>query len=100
MKLLIDRQAVTMARRINQDTSADLRTYYLVGDALIVARNGVDLHTIAGQVADCSVGWDTAQPGFAPEEKIGQQRTKITIHRTLANQRYERTLTKQLALSS
>lgn len=97
MKLLIDRPAVTAARRINQDNTADLRTYYLIGDALIVARNSLDLHAVAGQVCDCSVGWDVAQPGFAPEEKIGERRTKVTIWRVLAGQQHERTLTKQLA---
>lgn len=97
MKLLIDRQAIGHAHRINQDNAADLRTYWLIGNALIVTRNGLDLHVVAGQVCDCNVGWDVAQPGFAPEEKIGERRTKVTIWRVLAGQRYVRTLTQQLA---
>ena len=95
MKLLIDRESVWVARRINQVRDSDLRTYYLIGDALIVVRNGLDLHALAGQVADCAVGWDVAQPGFAPEEAIGRRRTKITVYRVLTGG-YSRTLSEQL----
>lgn len=98
MKLLIDRESVWVARRINQVRYDDLRTYYLIGDALIVVRNGLDLHALAGQVADCAVGWDIAQPGFAPEDKIGQQRTKITVYRILAGG-YDRALSEQMRMS-
>lgn len=95
MRLLIDRPAVARARRINSDRTADLRTYYILDGALIVCRNGLDLPGLAGQACDCAVGWDVAQPGFAPEGQIGKRRSKVTIYRILIN-RPVRTLTNQL----
>lgn len=97
MRLLIDRPAIDRARLIARQQYDDRRTYYLLGGAIVVLRNGLDLHTIAGQVCDCAVGWDIAQEGFAPEDQVGRKRTKVTVYRTLIGVRRARTLMQLLA---
>jgi hypothetical protein len=100
MKLLIDRPAVYIARRINSGRSKDIRTYYLVacqhGDAIVVTRHGLDLTACTGYVCDCLVGVDVAQEGFCREEDVGKQRPKITVVRILHGERSSETITSML----
>jgi hypothetical protein len=62
----------------------DVRSYWQIGDALIVCRNGLNLLHLQKKRVDAKIGWDTVMPGFHTDETmIGQQRTKITIHREI-----------------
>ena len=90
MRVKIDRRAVNQARLINQSRReyADDRAYYLIPhaggpDMIIVVRNGLDLHELAGQVVDASIGYDVARPGFAADADIGNRRPKLTIYKAL-----------------
>jgi hypothetical protein len=100
VKLLIDRSAVFIARRINSDRTKDIRTYYLVacryGDAIVVTRHGLDLTACTGYVCDCLVGVDVAQEGFCREEDVGKQRPKITVIRILYGETPDETITSML----
>lgn len=88
MNLFIDRASAQAARFVNEVREEDQRHYYLLkmwhgADALVVCRAGLTLPGLYNQVVDANVGHDTAMPGFATEEQIGQTRTKITIYRAL-----------------
>lgn len=89
MRIFIDRAAVRVSRLVNSAVAnGETRNYYLIAvdcapDAIIVVRGGLALESFDGRVADATVGWDIAQPGFALDDQIGQQRTKVTLYRPL-----------------
>lgn len=94
MLIFIDRPALALTRFINESREEDTRRYYLLPtgqvdapDAIVVVRNGLVLESLANQRVDAAIGWDTAQPGFAPETDLGRKRTKITIYRTVDSRR-------------
>ncbi len=99
-KLLVDGPAADRARLLTQDTTsyADKRYYYLLGQALVVTRNGLTLSQVRGQVVDAAVALDIAQLGFASEYAVGKVRRKVTIFRVAREAEAQGTLSDALPL--
>lgn len=95
MLILIDRGAGLKPFNVAQ--YQDKRSYYLLERSLVVCRNNLTLSEVQGQVCDCLIGTDVAQPGFAREQDIGKPRTKITIIKRMADKRPEQRLSAILA---
>ena len=91
MLLKIDQKSAAQFNLINEvggDLFNDHRRYYTAGGkrlAILVLRNGLDLHRITGQVVDAALGWDEAGQQFAQPEDIGKRRSKITCYRIVLN---------------
>ena len=63
------------------------RCYVTGGDclAILVLRNGFELQTLTGQVADAAVGWDKVAEPFARPEDVGEFHITITCYRIVLN---------------
>lgn len=84
--ILIDHSRTSIAwQRISALRVGDeLRIYYLAPlpfRALLVARNGLTIEQLRGQVCDAAIGRDRADPGFAHQPGIEQ--LKITLFRVV-----------------
>lgn len=96
MKLLLDRAGIDVLLYHAASTEhGDSRTYYTGAAplrAIVVCRNGLDVHTATGQVADAAIGSERGWAGFVRAGNEGTLHTKITIYRLLPSSRPERRL--------
>lgn len=95
MRLLLDRRAVACFAYRTELREQDTRRYYCARApyrAILVARNGLDLQVLAGQVVDVRVGNDDGWRDFVREGNAGHLHTKITIYRVVQTRRYDHRL--------
>lgn len=85
MLIRID-QAARKFRFVTQANHGDGQRYYCASPplrAILVCRNGLDLHDLIGRIVDANIGNERGMLGFVQEANIGKQHTKITIYRAL-----------------
>lgn len=98
MRLLIDPAGQELlSYRTASGEHGDTRRYYCAAApyrAIVVARNGVEVLALRGQVVDAQVGNDTGFREFVRAGNDGQQHSKITVYRVLPGQEHDATLSE------
>jgi hypothetical protein len=101
MRILIDPQAARrLALRTATDEYRDHRRYYTAAApirAIVVCRNGLELHDLAGQVVDAQVGHDLGWRDFVRPGNEDHLHSKVTVYRRLPFTQPQRTLSDLLA---
>lgn len=103
MKLKVDRAGARrfVATSIS-DVAGERRRYYTTRadddvPAILVCRDGTELHELIGHVVDANSGVEGGVTGFTLEDRVGQEHVKITIYRRLPWRGYDWTLSQVLA---
>jgi len=101
MVILVDRGGVeSFTYRTSSAEWGDVRRYCCARApvrAVLVCRNGLELHELAGQVVDAQVGDDAGWRDFVREGNAGKVHTKVTVYRRVSGARAERSLAVILA---
>lgn len=92
MLIKIDQQTAAQFSLIHEISGelgvTDHRRCYVAGGdwlAILVFRNGLELHTLTCQVADAAVGWEKVTEPFAKPEDAGEFHITITCFRMVLN---------------